>query len=57
MIFWPMLKLEIHYIVIYYLDEFLFLSFRGFFEDYIIFYTVKCLSFYNSSFALRYFLM
>jgi len=31
-------------------------SFRGFFEDYI-FCIVKYLSFHNSSFALRYFLM
>jgi len=35
MIFWPVLKLEICYRVIYYLEGFLSLSFRGFFEDYI----------------------
>jgi hypothetical protein len=58
MMFWLVLKLEIRLVIIelYYLEGFWF-SCRGFLEDYIIFVMVKYLSFHNSSFALRYFLM
>ncbi len=49
-----MLKLEISYRVI--ISCSILVSFREFFEDYI-FCIVKYLSFYNSSFALRYLLV
>jgi hypothetical protein len=54
-IFWLVLKLEISYRVI--ISWRILVSFRGFFEDYYILGMVKYLSFHNSSFALRYFLM
>jgi hypothetical protein len=59
MLFWLVLKLEIRNRVIYYLERFFFPSFF-LLEDFlkiIYFCMVKCLSFYNSFFALRYFLM
>jgi hypothetical protein len=56
MTFWLVLKLEISYRVLIYLEGFWFL-FEDFFED-DIFCMVKYLSFHNSSsFASRYFLM
>jgi hypothetical protein len=51
MIFWLVLKLEISYIELEYLEGFWFLL-EDFLEDYI-FCMVKYLSFHNSSFALR----
>jgi len=54
MMFWLVLKLEISYRVL--ISWRILVSFRGFFEDYI-FALVKYLSFHNSSFALKYFLM
>jgi hypothetical protein len=55
MIFWLVLRLEISYRVIISLKDFSFFG-RIFFEDYV-FAWVKYLSFHNSSFALRCFLM
>ncbi len=54
MIFWLMLKLEIKYRVI--ISWKIFVSFRGFFGR-LYFCMVKYLSFHNSSFALRCFLV
>ncbi len=55
MIFWLVLKLEINYNRVM-ISRRIFVSFRGFFEDYI-FCMVKYLNFHNSTFALRYFVM
>ncbi len=54
MIFWLVLKLQISYRVI--ISRRILVSFRGFFEDHI-FAWWNVLSFDNSSFALRYFIM
>jgi hypothetical protein len=54
-IFWLVLKLEIRCRVII-ISWRILVSFRGFFEDYICAWW-NILSFHDSSFALRYFLM
>jgi hypothetical protein len=57
MIFWLVLKLEILVIIeLYSLEGFILVSFRGFFGR-LYFCMVKYLSFHNSSFALRRYLL
>jgi hypothetical protein len=55
MIFWLVLKFEISFRFI--ISSRILVSFKGFFEHYIFADKMKYLSFHNSCFALRYFLM